>query len=204
MQPLQVKEGIIIRKGEKTKQFVIEKTALLLNQRGFLSTSLAEITDATGLQKGGLYNHFKDKEELMLESFKHCCALVNEQMEPVMASQPTSLGQLTAFIDFYCGLDFPGGCPIVNATVEAHAVSPPLYEQAGQAMDNLLAFIGEIIQSGISSGEIRAQVIPKDAALFILSAVEGGLVMHKLYPGNSSITTVREQLFRYIESELKK
>jgi TetR/AcrR family transcriptional repressor of nem operon len=196
-------EGMKIRKGEKTKQYVIEKTALLLNQHGYLSTSLAEITDATGLQKGGLYNHFRDKEDLMIESFKYCCTLVNERIKPAIASKLTSIGQLLAFIEIYCNLDFPGGCPIVNATVEADAVSAPLFQHAQEAMNRLLILLEEIIDLGITKSEIRSDVNPQDAALIILSAIEGGLLMQKLFPSSSSITVTKDQLFRYINGELK-
>jgi AcrR family transcriptional regulator len=38
-------------KAEKTKQFIIEKTATLFNTKGYISTSLSDITQATGLTK---------------------------------------------------------------------------------------------------------------------------------------------------------
>jgi AcrR family transcriptional regulator len=38
-------------KAEKTKQFIIEKTAPLFNTKGYNSTSLSDITQATGLTK---------------------------------------------------------------------------------------------------------------------------------------------------------
>lgn len=191
-----------MRKGEKTKQYVIEKTSLLLNQRGYLTTSLAEVTEATGLQKGGLYNHFRDKEDLMIESFKHCCTLISEQMEPAIHSADTAAGKLKAFIAIYLGIDFPGGCPIANAAVEAEAVSPPLFQQAQEAMNRLLDLLQDILTTGMEQGEFKANIQPRDTAVIILSLVEGGLLMNKLLPF-SAVTIVQDQLTRYIETELK-
>lgn len=196
-------EGTKIRKGEKTKQSVIEKTALLLNRQGYLTTSLAEITDVTGLQKGGLYNHFKDKEELMIESFKYCCTLVDERIKETLDAEQTPVNQLLAFVEFYFGLDFPGGCPIANAAVEADSASAPLFQQAQEAMNRLLDLLEGIVKKGILMNEIRPLADSKEAALYILSTVEGALLMRKLFPASSSITVIRDQLFRYINEDLK-
>lgn len=191
-----------MRKGEKTKQYVIEKTSLLLNQRGYLTTSLAEVTEATGLQKGGLYNHFRDKEELMIESFKHCCTLINERMEPAILSADTAIDKLNAFISIYLGFDFPGGCPIANASVAAEAVSPPLFQHAQEAMNRLVDILQEILTSGIEQGEFRPDIPLTDTAVIILSLIEGGLLVNRLLP-LSAVQIVQDHLKRYIETELK-
>ncbi|MCM3626151.1 TetR/AcrR family transcriptional regulator [Paenibacillus glycanilyticus] len=197
-------EGKEIRKGEKTKQSVIEKTALLLNRQGYLTTSLAEITNETGLQKGGLYNHFKDKEELMVESFKYCCTLIDERIHAALEAETTSVNKLIAFVTLYCDLDFPGGCPIANAAVEANSASPSLFQNAQEAMTLLLNLLETIIEAGKSKMEIKSHIDPKEAALFILSSAEGAVLMLKLFPHNLSITVIKDQLIRYIHEDLKR
>ncbi|MFC0332764.1 TetR family transcriptional regulator C-terminal domain-containing protein [Paenibacillus sepulcri] len=139
----------------------------------------------------------------MIESFKHCCILVNERVESAIASEMTSIDQLLAFTELYCNLDFPGGCPITNAAVEADAVSAPLYHHAQEAMKGLLIRLEEIIVTGITKSEIRPDVNPQDTALVILSAIEGGLLMKKLFPSSTSMTAVKNQLVRYISCDLK-
>jgi TetR/AcrR family transcriptional repressor of nem operon len=191
-----------MRKGEKTKQYVIEKTSLLLNQRGYLSTSLAEVTDATGLQKGGLYNHFRDKEDLMIESFKYNCTLINEQMEPAIASASTAADKLNTFVEIYLNLDFPGGCPIANAAVEAESVSPSLFQHAQEAMNRLLDLLVDIINTGMNHKEFRADANPRDTAIVILSLIEGGLLMNKLFPF-PLLQVIKDQVGHYVDGELK-
>ncbi len=53
-------------KGEKTRAKVLAVTRELINQKGFRSTSLNDIIEATGVRKGNLYFHFAGKEELGL------------------------------------------------------------------------------------------------------------------------------------------
>ena len=53
-------------KGEKTKARVLETARQLINEKGFCSTSINDIIQATGVKKGNLYFHFPSKEELSL------------------------------------------------------------------------------------------------------------------------------------------
>ncbi|MGE7608242.1 TetR/AcrR family transcriptional regulator [Peribacillus frigoritolerans] len=43
-----------MRKGERTKQMIIEKASGLLNTQGYLATSITDIMKKTGMEKGGI------------------------------------------------------------------------------------------------------------------------------------------------------
>ena len=58
-------------KGEQTRQRIIEEAATIFNQRGYEATSMQDVMDATGLEKGGLYRHFVSKEELAAEALRY-------------------------------------------------------------------------------------------------------------------------------------
>ena len=58
-------------KGEKTRAKVLSATRELINQKGFRSTSVNDIIEATGVKKGNLYFHFAGKEELGLAVLEH-------------------------------------------------------------------------------------------------------------------------------------
>jgi len=45
------------------------KAAALFNQQGYAGSSMSDLMRVTGLQKGGIYNHFRSKDELALEAF---------------------------------------------------------------------------------------------------------------------------------------
>lgn len=57
-------------KGEKTRAKVLAGARELINQKGFRSTSVNDIIEATGVKKGNLYFHFAGKEELGLALLK--------------------------------------------------------------------------------------------------------------------------------------
>src|ERR1700722_8888899 len=66
-----VKEDKNISKAERTRQFIIEKTAPIFNKKGYAGTSLSDITAATGLTKGSIYGNFADKDEVALAAFDY-------------------------------------------------------------------------------------------------------------------------------------
>ena len=58
-------------KGQITKEAILEKAAAIFNKHGYAGSSLSELMRETGLQKGGIYNHFRSKEEIMLQAFDY-------------------------------------------------------------------------------------------------------------------------------------
>src|SRR6201996_2073291 len=69
MSPMSEAKKSGLSKGEKTRQKIVAKAAVLFNQRGFEGCSMQDIVEASGLEKGSIYGHFSSKEELALEAF---------------------------------------------------------------------------------------------------------------------------------------
>ena len=53
------------RHPEQTLEKIVDISAELFAKKGYEQTSIQDILDATGLSKGGLYHHFKSKDEIM-------------------------------------------------------------------------------------------------------------------------------------------
>ena len=58
-------------KAERTKQFIVEKTAPIFNMKGYAGTSVNDMMAATGLTKGSIYGNFKNKDDVALAAFDH-------------------------------------------------------------------------------------------------------------------------------------
>lgn len=63
-------------KAERTRAFIIQKSAPLFNIKGYENTSLSDIQEVTKLTKGAIYGNFKDKNELAIASFEYNCSRV--------------------------------------------------------------------------------------------------------------------------------
>src|SRR5579875_3278227 len=105
-------------KGQQTRERILAHSAQLFNRRGYSGASLADIMRETGLEKGGIYNHFTSKEQLALESFDYAYELVSQRMRQALSGKFNAIERLQAMVSvFRRHVEDPlvaGGCPILN------------------------------------------------------------------------------------------
>jgi TetR/AcrR family transcriptional repressor of nem operon len=193
-----------MRKGEKTKEYIIMKAAELFNQQGYFGSSISDLMKVTGLRKGGIYNHFKDKDELALEAFDYAIKVMSEHYSDAVRGHKSVIDQLIAIVSIYRNImeDPPilGGCPLLNTAVESDDTHPALRERAEKAMNQFHRFLQMIIRKGIRKGEIQSTTDPYSLAIFITSAMEGGVMTSKLYGDSTYMHKVIDHLQIYLES----
>ncbi len=146
----------------------MERSAAVFNTRGFFGASMSDLVRASGLEKGGIYNHFRSKEELALASFDYAAAIMGERFRAALEGREGALEKLFAVVDVLGGLaeDPPvaGGCPILNTAVEADDAHPALKEKAEEAMRGWLRLVGGIAREGVRAGELAPGTDPRHVA----------------------------------------
>jgi TetR/AcrR family transcriptional regulator, transcriptional repressor for nem operon len=161
-------------KAERTKQFIVEKTAHLFNTKGFAGTSLNDITEATGLTKG----------EVALAVFDYNYSCVLNIIKKEMDTRNTAIEKLLVYIDVYDNFlqnPFPiGGCPILNTAVESDDTHPALKLKAAKAILDWKNNIEHIIKQGKIDKELRQDVSAENVALTIIASIEGSIMLTKL------------------------
>lgn len=171
-------------KAERTKQFIVEKTAPLFNTKGFAGTSLNDITVATGLTKGSIYGNFANKDEVALAVFDYNYQCVRDIISGEMNTRKTSIDKLLVYIDVYDNFlqhPFPiGGCPILNTAIEADDTHPLLKQKAESAIMYWKNNIQKLLTQGIENNEIRADIPIEQTALTIVAMIEGAIMVTKL------------------------
>jgi len=192
-------------KAEQTRAKIISTAALLFNQRGYNGTSIDDIMQATGLKKGGIYNHFSGKEEIALAAFDHAYTLQSESYGQVLRDnrgQPTR--QLHAIIDVFVEVFedpvIAGGCVIMNPAIESDdsEAQAPLKARAAAAMDDWRNLIQRIVIKGVGKGEFHADTDITQLTSLIIATLEGGLMMSKLYNDATFIHSVVSHLHTHL------
>jgi AcrR family transcriptional regulator len=195
-----------MRKGEKTKERIIEQTAPVFNQHGFAGASMSDIMAATGLNKGGIYNHFESKEALALQAFDYAAKQVSDRVTRMLADKHTGVDRLqtmaAVFCDHILNPPIPGGCPLLNTAVESDDTNPLLRERVCQAMDRWQERIRSAVRHGIATGEFRADVDADVVATRFIATLEGGVMLSKLYGDPIHIERAVVFLTEYVQREL--
>lgn len=192
-------------KGERTRQRVIEQAAPVFNQRGYWGSSLRDLMEATGLEKGGIYNHFRSKDELAAAAFDHNVGLMGERIRAALAGLRHAEDRLHAIVDVYRTFafdpPFPGGCPILNAAVESDDTHPMMRDKVRSAMADLrVATIARIVERGVERGELRPDADPDAVSTVFMSTLEGALMLDQLYRDATYMQHAADHLDDYVQS----
>lgn len=174
----------MLSKADKTRQFIIEKTAPIFNAKGYAGTSLNDITEATGLTRGGIYGNFENKDEVALAAFDYNFGRVNAYMKNKILAHESSIERLCAYPQVYRNfLKIPflqPGCPILNTSTEADDTHVLLNEKAAGALAFWKKSIENQIKRGIERKEIKATTNPAAIAVVIISLIEGAIMQAKV------------------------
>lgn len=174
----------MISKAEKTRQYIIEKTAPVFNRKGFAGTSISDIVEATGLTKGSIYGNFESKDEVALAAFDYNFGMVSSMIKAKMAAKPNNIDKLKVYLSVFSDfVNLPmlhGGCPVLNTAIESDDTHGELRAKAVGAIESWYASIEKIIKNGAEAGEIRKDTNAKDFAGAFIALIEGGIMLAKV------------------------
>ena len=194
-------------KGIQTRARILERAAQLFSKQGYFGSSLTDIMHETGLEKGGIYNHFSSKEQLALEAFDYAYGLVQERVRLALQQKTHAVERLLALIEVFqsIAVDPPveGGCPILNTAIEADDAQPALKARAAAAMNDWRATFHRIIAKGIAKQEVRADVNADTVATLFISMLEGAIMLSKLYGDTIHMQRAADHLTWYVETSIR-
>ncbi|GGH05774.1 TetR/AcrR family transcriptional regulator [Silvibacterium dinghuense] len=185
-----------MKKGEITRQRIIELAAPLFNQRGYAGCSMADIMEATGLEKGGIYRYFESKEALAAEAFLFSQRAVRKLRTDDLQKIPGALEKLRYLMDRFVSepSSIQGGCPLMNTAVDSDDGNAILRDLVHQAFTDWRSRIAAIIRKGIRDGEIQESCRPAELADTLIAALEGALLMSRLDGTGTALQHARNSM----------
>ncbi|MCD9855046.1 TetR/AcrR family transcriptional regulator [Epilithonimonas sp. JDS] len=193
-------------KAEKTRQFIIESTAELFNKKGYAGTSLAHISEATGLTKGSIYGNFANKDEVAKEVFLYNAKRLSAALDSRLQPEMTSREKLIAILDYYKNSwdsNFSrGGCPLMNTAVEADDTMPFLKNEVAKSFAGWSEKIARILEEGKSKDEIIDSINSADYANLFIMLIEGGILLSKTTNSQNHLNNALERIIKIIDTEL--
>jgi TetR/AcrR family transcriptional repressor of lmrAB and yxaGH operons len=182
------------RRRPSSREAFIDTTGRLLRRQGYTGTGLNEIVALSGAPKGSLYFHFPGgKEELAVAAMNRAGEQLAAAITAVLGSSEDLGEALGGLVDaLAAGLEASGyrdGCPIATVTLEAAGDSEAVREAAVVAFDGWLTPLQErLVRAGL------APTAAKQRALFVLSAVEGALILARAQHNLAPLVAVRKEL----------
>ena len=191
-----------MRNPEHTRQLIIEKALPIFNKKGYNAASLSDITSATGITKGAIYGNFKNKDEVACAAFDRASEIIISTLANVIKQQHTAPNKLKAIVDYYADYvvnpPIPGGCPILNSSIEADDNLPFLRTKVVRTIALMKESLTKIVNRGIAEGQIKKGVDAVGLGIFFYSAIEGAISLSRIEGDGRSYKSVKKFLSNMI------
>lgn len=143
---------------------------------GYAGTSLSDLTEATGLGKGSLYNAFGDKRQLFERVLGDYCDEVDaltDQRVGEDAGLDAALGYVRTMVDDTIADQESVGCMIAKVTSELAHSEPVFVERASQTLHHAEDAITEALTRAQASGEWNSHEDPREVSQLMIAISRG-------------------------------
>jgi AcrR family transcriptional regulator len=177
-------------------------------RRGYASTSMQDLAQATGVLRGSLYNAYGDRQSIFLLAFarykQRYLAAVREKMkadDPVVA-----LRDFFAYIIASMSEPIPGqddrsssttrGCLTTKIATDETAMD----DAVRQALRGMLEGLAEVLEERLSAPDAvaRLNLPPKDASRLLVTFTRGNVVMERIYHAPEELQATAETLLKIL------
>jgi len=156
--------------------------------KGLRGTTMLDLADATGIQRGSLYNAYGDKEQVFIHAFQRYTGRFLADAQKALG-RPDLRAALTAFFDVSIRTITAGtpsrGCLSTRTAFDLDGASP----RVAQALKAMLDTLGELLMTALNTKERRAQLTmpPEQAVRLIVTTTRGIGVMERVYEDRKSL-----------------
>jgi len=172
----------------------------VVNERGFANASVRDIVQAAGVPQGSFTNHFTSKEAFGLEILELYYANTRAVIAATLRNDALPpLERLTAYIDGTKDRlnqeSMRNGCLIGNFTAETCDGSEPIRNRLIAAFAETRAAFAYCLRAAVAAGEVRPDIDPDEIGGFIMSSLQGAILVSKAHRSPEPIERFKRVLF---------
>ena len=188
------------------KEKIIRESLKLFSLKGFLSTSIHDIMEETRVSKGGLYNHFKSKDDIFFAVLSEARKIWRQRNLAGLDQIEKPVAKVKKLLENYRDRylkdkkTFPGGCVFVALSVELDDQNPVFSQELNEGFVRLKAMIKRLLDQGKGSGELRADVNTEEVTEMIFSGMLGASVIYGTKKSSASLDNCISALINYLDS----
>ena len=170
-------------KGTQTQQNIIEKSLQLFSVKGYFNTSISDILEATDLTKGGLYGHFRSKEDIWYAVYEEAVMIwkniVFKDMRAVSGPIERIEKTIESDLKDYLGGDvFDGGCFFLNSLVELSGQSGAMSRHILRGFVRFSRLLRSWLKEADQKGMLKHGLNYKEISNFIVISLNGASALY--------------------------
>ncbi|MFQ5892786.1 MAG: TetR/AcrR family transcriptional regulator [Nitrospinota bacterium] len=187
-----------------TKEKILREAQQLIHLNGFRATSVDTIAKAAGVKKANIFYYFPTKEALGLELLDQMATSIEEVIAPSFADDRHPTEQIRDYLWFIRARleaeDCQGGCPFGNLALEMADVDEAFRNRLTALFERWEHMIANVLQRGLKEGLYRETLDPHAIAVFIVSSIEGAILLAKTKRDPESLAHMESHLVELLEA----
>lgn len=194
------------------KEKIIEESLRLFSEKGFSGTPISEILEASGVSKGGLYNHFKTKEELFSAVLSESRKIWRDKNLAGLDEIDKPIEKIKKLLENYRDEyltgsgDLPGGCIFVRVSIESTELVdqwPRLAGEINEGFERLKFMLKGFLDKAKEAGELVNETKTEYVADMIFSGMLGASVVYGMDKSSKNLDRTINSLIEYVTNLAK-
>jgi AcrR family transcriptional regulator len=167
-----------------TRSKILDAAMQLFWEKGYRSTSIADVLGRAGVNSGSLYHFFPGKQDLLravLDAYHEGihAMLLTPAWEGVEDPIEKVFALLAAYRSAIVQTECTYGCPIGSLALEIHEPDPPVREKLAA---NFSAWIDAVEGCLVEAGDrLPADIDRRALAELVLTTMEGGVMLTRSF-----------------------
>ncbi|NET37896.1 MAG: TetR/AcrR family transcriptional regulator [Cyanothece sp. SIO1E1] len=191
------------RKKEFDQNKVLEKAMQTFWHQGYEATSIQNLVETMGINRGSLYDTFQDKHTLFLSAIAHYNETV---MTEAIARLEAPDASKQAIIDHFYGLvertqadPLRRGCLLTNAAVELCAQDSALASRISTSLQRVEDAFCQVLIRARQKGELTQAHDPRALARYLTCSIQGLRVISKVNPDLEALRDIVKLMLSVLE-----
>lgn len=151
----------------------------MIQQRGFLGFSYADLEKEIGIKKASIHYYFPGKIDLGLAYCEYKIGVFG-QLDAALREINPGVQRLRAYLTAFAGCaereEMRGVYAILSGS---HQLSPELQKAVSRLAQTEMLILKDILTSGEKNGELRSVVPTDELAIIVCSALKGALMLNR-------------------------
>jgi AcrR family transcriptional regulator len=195
---------------DDTREKILFAAMRLFAEKGYGSTSVADILQASGTNAGSLYYFFPGKQDVLIAVLETYLAGIQPMLlAPAWKGVADPIDRVFALLDAYRSAltktSNTYGCPIGSLALELHEPDPPVRKLLAANFDGWVNAIEECFNE---AGQRLPKTVDRRAlAVFALTTMEGGVMLSRTHrhidPFDTSVHAFRDYVMSLVAPQPK-
>lgn len=155
----------------------LEKATRLFWERGYEGTSIADLTNAMGINPPSLYAAFSDKRTLFQEVVENYGATFGAFMGAALREEATAYKAFARMLReaavTYTDPSHPAGCLVISAATNVPAAHQDVQDALRRQRNQNLDLFEARLRAAVAEGELPPDVDTRALAVFYAAVIQG-------------------------------